>query len=84
MGLLNPNKYSAIVFLTPALREVKQSQYIMKKLGKIIGYFLPKIKLTQQGTDDTKYQFKDTHRTFPNHYTGRNIPGTYRVVLNAI
>ncbi len=55
MGLLNPNKYSAIVFLTPALREVKQSQYIMKKIGKIIGYFLPKIKLTKQGTDDTKY-----------------------------
>lgn len=84
MALLNPTKYSYIVFLTPALREVKQSQYIMKKIGKIIGYFLPKIKMTQQGSDDTKYEFKDVKKTFPNHYTGRNIPGTIRVVLNAI
>ncbi len=84
MALLNPKNYSHIIFLTPALREVKQSQYIMKKIGKVIGYFLPKIRLTQQGHDDTKYFFKDAQKAFPNHYTGRNIPGTIRVVLNAI
>lgn len=53
----------------------------MKKFGKALGYLLPKIKLTRQGTDDCKYT-----RTVENplNYNGRNIPGTVRVVLNAM
>jgi hypothetical protein len=53
----------------------------MKKLGKALGYLLPKIKLTQQGNDDCKYL-----RTIENplNYNGRNIPGTIRVVLNSM
>ena len=53
----------------------------MKKLGKVVGYLLPKVKLTQQGHDDCKY-----HRTVQNplDYNGRNIPGTIRVVLNTM
>jgi hypothetical protein len=53
----------------------------MKKLGKVLGYLLPKIKLTQQGNDDCKYL-----RTIENplNYNGRNIPGTIRVVLNSM
>ena len=27
----------------------------MKKFGKVVGYLLPKVKLTQQGHDDCKY-----------------------------
>lgn len=84
MTLASPKKYDQVVFLVPALREVKQSQFIMKKLGKVIGYFLPKIKLTEQGNDDIRYDVE--HLVKANHlnYNGRNIPGTIRVVLNAM
>lgn len=52
----------------------------MKKVGKVIGYFFPKLKLTKQGTDDCKYIIKER----PLNYNGRNIPGSIRVVLNAL
>lgn len=80
MTLNSPKKYDGIVFLVPALREIKESQYIMKKVGKVIGYFFPKLKLTKQGTDDCKYIIKER----PLNYNGRNIPGSIRVVLNAL
>lgn len=84
MTLLSPKKYDQVVFIVPALREVKQSQFYMKKVGKVIGYFLPKIKLTKQGDDDTKYDVSDLVLANPYNYNGRNIPGTIRVVLNAM
>lgn len=58
MTLRQPKNYDHVIFLVPALREVKQSQFYMKKLGKVIGYFLPKIKLTEQGNDDLRYDLE--------------------------
>jgi hypothetical protein len=84
MTLRNPKKYDGVVFFVPALREVKQSQYIMKKIGKLVGYFFPKLKLTEQGEDDTKFRVKEIVEMNTLNYMGRNIPGTIRVVLNAI
>lgn len=84
MTLRNSKKYDHVVFLVPALREVKQSQFYMKKLGKVIGYFLPKLKLTEQGNDDLRYDLDDIVKTNQLNYNGRNIPGTIRVVLNAM
>lgn len=84
MTLFSPKKYDHVVFLVPALREVKQSQFFMKKLGKIIGYFLPKIKLTEQGSDDLKYEVDDLVKANTLNYNGRHIPGSIRAVLNAM
>lgn len=84
MTLVSPKKYDQVVFLVPALREVKQSQFIMKKIGKVIGYFLPKIKLTEQGNDDIRYDVEHLVKANELNYNGRNIPGTIRVVLNAM
>lgn len=56
MTLMQPDRYSGVIFLNPALREIKDCQPILKKVGKLIGYFLPKIKLTYQSfTSSTKY-----------------------------
>jgi alpha-beta hydrolase superfamily lysophospholipase len=84
LTLKSPKKYDEVIFLVPALREVKQSQYIMKKIGKAIGYFFPKLKLTPQGEDDTKYDVSEIVKADCLNYNDRNIPGTIRVVLNAM
>ena len=56
----------------------------MKKLGKAIGYFFPKLKLTSQKYDDFRYAMQPTYKNNNLVYNGRNIPGSIRVVLNAI
>ncbi len=56
MSLRRPEKYNGIIFLNPALREIKQSEYYMKKLGKILGYLVPKLRLASQSTNtSSKY-----------------------------
>jgi hypothetical protein len=56
MSLRAPEKYSGIIFLNPALREIKESQAWLKKFGKLLGYMTPKLRLFQQAFDSsTKY-----------------------------
>lgn len=56
----------------------------MKKIGKFIGYLFPKLKLTSQGYHDFRYAQFPTYKNNDLVYNGRNIPGSIRVVLNAI
>lgn len=57
----------------------------MKKVGKLIGYFLPKIKLTYQSfTSSTKYNTEKIVKENPYFYNDRHIPGSVRVALNAM
>jgi hypothetical protein len=57
----------------------------MKKIGKLIGYFFPKLKLTPQNDDDsTRYPLKEMIKSNKLNYNGRHIPGSIRVALNAI
>jgi len=85
MTLRQPGKYNGVVFFAPGLREVKQSQYIMKKIGKLIAVFFPKLKLTPQNNDDaTRYKISNVIESNKLNYNGRHIPGSVRVALNAI
>jgi hypothetical protein len=57
----------------------------MKQIGKLIGYFFPKLKLTAQNDDDsTRYCLKYMIESNKLNYNGRHIPGSIRVALNAI
>lgn len=57
----------------------------MKRVGKAIGYFFPKLKLTEQShTDSTRYQMTDNVKNNDLNYNGRHIPGSVRVALNAM
>ncbi len=85
MVLMNPKKYKHIIFLAPALRDIKQLHYYKKKIGMLVAYFLPKVKTFKpRGNLNTKYVFKEVEKSLPHNYTGRIIPGTFKVVLNAI
>lgn len=85
MSLKQPEKYKGVIFLNPALREIKQSQYIMKKIGKFIGYLAPKLKLTSQSFKaTTKYDTEQIIKSNPYLYNDRHIPGSIRAALNAI
>jgi len=56
MDLRSHEKYAGIIFLNPALREIKSDQVIMKKLGNVLGYLTPKMKLIDQSyNSSTKY-----------------------------
>jgi len=85
MTILQPDKYNGVIFLNPALREIKESQVIIKKIGKIIGYLIPKLKLTQQSfTSTTKYDTAERVKADLNFYNDRHIPGSVRAALNAM
>ena len=40
-----------MIFLSPALKENGESQPFMKKVGKFMGTFFPKLKLVSQSFD---------------------------------
>ncbi len=57
----------------------------MKKIGKFIGYLMPKLKLTRQSfTSTTKYNTEKIVKANPYLYNDRHIPGSVRVSLNAM
>ena len=85
MSIRQSEKYSGVVFLNPALREIKESQYYSKKLGKLLGYLLPKTKFLSQGyTSSTKYDTTQVQLDNPHIYNGRHLPGSVRVALTAM
>lgn len=85
MNLRYPEKYSGVVFLNPALREIKHDQYYMKKIGNVLGYLTPKWKLINQSFNSTtKYDVEKQFRECPHMYCDKHLPGSIRVTLNAI
>ena len=85
MNLRFPEKYNGVIFLNPALREIKHDQFYIKKLGSIMGYLTPKLKLFNQSFNSTtKYDVEKLFRECPHMYLDKHIPGSIRVTLNAI
>lgn len=57
----------------------------MKKIGKLIGYLMPKIRLTSQSfSSSTKYDTEKIVKANPYLYNGRHVPGSVRVALKAM
>lgn len=57
----------------------------MKKVGKLLGYLAPKLKLAQQSfTSTTKYDTEKLVKSNPFIYNDRHVPGSIRVALNAM
>ena len=85
MAQQKPAKYNGVIFLNPALREIKEAQPVMKKIGKLIGYLMPKIRLTSQSfSSSTKYYTEKIVKANPYLYNGRHVPGSVRVALKAM
>lgn len=85
MSTRQPEKYKGVIFLNPALREIKESQYYSKKLGKLLGYLAPKLKFLSQGfTSATKYDTTKIQCANPYIYNDKHIPGSVRVALTAM
>jgi hypothetical protein len=71
--------------LSPSLREVKESQVIMKKVGKALGFLFPTLRLVNQTFDSgNKYDMSENILADKNNYTGKLVPGSVRTVLNAM
>ena len=84
MSIRNPKKFDGIIFLVPALREIKDYQKIMKKIGKFIGYILPKLRLNAQRYDDFRYDMIPPYVANDLFYNDRNIAGSIAVLLSSI
>ena len=57
----------------------------MKKLGKLLGYLAPKLKLVGQSFDSsTKYKSDHLQKANPHLYNDKHVPGSVRVALNAM
>ena len=85
MSTRQPEKYKGVIFLNPALREIKDSQYYSKKFGKLLGYLAPKLKfLGQSLTSATKYDTTKLQWSNPYLYNDKHIPGSVRVALTAM
>jgi len=57
----------------------------MKKIGKVIGYLAPKLKLSSQCFNSTtKYDTEKLVKSNPYLYNDRHVPGSIRAALNAM
>ena len=57
----------------------------MKKLGKMMGYLFPTVKLFEpKFTDATRYNLEEITRNEPANYTGKVVPGSARTILNGM
>ena len=57
----------------------------MKKVGRILGYLAPKLKLTEQSfTGATKYDLTEVQKANPHMYNAKHVSGSVRVVLKAM
>ncbi len=84
-SLKNPEKYSGIVFLAPALRNLEERQAFLKKIGKFIGFICPRVRLFSGTTEDsTKYNQDERINNDPYFYKDGLVPGSVRTILNAM
>lgn len=84
-GLLNPGKYAGLIFLAPALRNLSESMWLAKKFGKALGFICPRMRLFKDKFDSgTKYNMKERIEKDPNVYNDGAVPGSIRVILNAM
>lgn len=57
----------------------------MKKVGRVLGYLAPKLKLVDQSlSGSTKYNLDKYQKENPNFYNGKHVPGSVRVALKAM
>lgn len=85
LAINTPKIYRGLVLFVPAIREVRESQYFMKKLGLAMGYMFPKLKLLNQSFDSgTKFKIGHHILADKNNYTAKIVPGSVRTVLNAM
>ena len=56
----------------------------MKKVGKVFGYLLPKLKILEpKFTDQSKYDITEYFKSDPGNYAGKIVPGTGRSIILA-
>lgn len=85
LGLRHPERYAGVIFLSPALKENKEAQPFMKKVGRFIGTWFPKIKLVDQKfTEGCKYDQTKLMMEDPYVYKGKVIPGSIRALLEGM
>ena len=85
LSIRNPEKYAGVIFLAPALRENKEAQPFLKKLGKLMGTLFPKLKVIGQ-TFNSQSKFDQTERinADPYIYKDKVVPGSIKVVLESM
>ena len=82
---LHPGRYSGLIFIAPALRDQPSNSPCLKKIGKMIGWMMPRYKMVDQDfSDGTSYNTNKTIEDDPLFYTGQNVAGSVRTVLNAM
>lgn len=44
MAVNKPEEYSGLVMLAPALRNLEEDKWFMKKIGKLLGFMCPRTR----------------------------------------
>lgn len=68
MAVTNRSKYSGLIFLSPALRDIKDSKYFIKKIGRFLGWIVPRVHLSLglSSKDSNKFNCDEYLRNDPN------------------
>jgi alpha-beta hydrolase superfamily lysophospholipase len=83
--LKQPHKYSGVIFLAPAIRNLAEAGPIMKKIGKCIGFLCPRVRLFGDKYDSgTKNNQSQRILADPYVYNDGLVPGSVRTILNAM
>lgn len=73
------------MFLSPALRENKESQPYMKKLGKVFGALFPKGTIFPQSfNSQSRIDQTDRIMADPYIYKDKVVPGSVKVILETM
>jgi hypothetical protein len=85
MAQIKKERYSGVIFLSAALREIKDSQYFMKKIGRFLGWIAPRVHLSFEpsSNDITKYNCDQQLRNDP-FYEKTLVPGSITIILDAM
>ena len=85
MAVKNPEKYSGIILLAPAIKNLQEHLWLAKKFGKFVGCICPRIRLMKDKFDSgTKYNQKERIEADPHVYNDGAVPGSIRTILNAM
>lgn len=85
MAIRKNLSYAGIVLFAPSLRQHPEASPWMKKIAKIIGWFVPTLELNNSGGSSFCMKHKECRfEDDPLNYSGKVIPGSVRAVLNFI
>lgn len=82
-SILHPERYAGLIMFAPAIRDLRESIWLKKKVTAVLNCFCPRMKCHTVERSATKYNQIERIRSDPHNYLDGVLVGSAMNILNS-